>query len=229
MTGRSGRISPIRRTRSRTLASSAIGSSLMVRRTRSEMRSRYAPGTPPRTRVLVRPGHEDARVHRNRRHRRPRAVEERHARVEPVGDLGALEHVRDERLAREPAAAPPAPDGRHPAQGRRLVVVARRVRPALQASNRYPLPTSSLWPSITSGRGGPPRPIETTPGSNPPARATSPGTRNRGLPNPLARPDDGQEGFVETSRNSGGLSSKSLPTYRAPAASAWEAMRILSR
>src|SRR4028118_2033971 len=66
------------------------------------------------------------------------------ARGEPVGDRGAREHVRDERLAREPAAAPPAPDGSHPAQGRRLVVVARRVRPALQGFGQVPAPPPSL-------------------------------------------------------------------------------------
>src|SRR5215210_1053401 len=61
--------------------------------------------------VLVGPGDEHAPLDADRGHRRARAVEDRNAGLETVGDLGALEDVGDERFSREAATAPAAPHG----------------------------------------------------------------------------------------------------------------------
>src|SRR5215211_2690118 len=80
--------------------------------------------------VLIGPCDEHAPLDPDRGHRRPRAIEDRNAGVEAIGDLGPLKDVRNKGFPCEAAAAPATSYGGYPAQGRRLVVVARGVRPA---------------------------------------------------------------------------------------------------
>src|SRR5215217_4507811 len=156
--------------------------------------------------VLVRPCNQHAPPHLHRRDRGPRAVEDRHPRIETVGDPRPFEHVGDEGLPRQPPAAPATPHGRYPAQGRRLVVVARRVRPPREGFEQISAPylhlvaRDHLGARRSSAAHGDDPGIESFPREEPGEIA-----RYRSLPEPLSRPNDRERrlgGYVVELRRS---------------------------
>ena len=185
-------------------------------------------GDEPAVRVEVRvdvvpvADEQDAPVDRDRRYRRAARVEEDDVRLALGREAGACDDVRDEHLAREPAARTAAADRRHAGDGRDLEVV----RGGVPAGARE-------LDEVVDGR-----PVLDHLGLGRAAAAhrdhddvvllreqRGEVRRQRGLPHALAGADHGDRRQVEVGVRRAGRSGSRRRCTESPAASACDAQR----
>ena len=168
-----------------------------------------------RVEVVLGADDEHAAVDLDRRDRGAARVEDDDVRPARGGEPRALEHVRDEHLAGEPAARAAAADRRHAVDRGGLEVVGGRVPARRARARRGRRPTAA--DSTTSGSGGPPRPIATTTTSWSRASSRARCAGDRRLPDALAASRSPRSsGGRSNAAYRGGSKRKSAPTYGEP-------------